>query len=298
MDSLNGIIAFVRAAEHLSFVAAARSLGISPSAVGKSIARLEHNAGVRLFQRSTRRMQLTAEGEMFFQRCRRVLDDLQEAQASLARAQDAPRGRLRISTPTIGYRFLVPHLGEFRARYPEIELEIDFSDRIVDVIDEGIDVAIRSGELPDSRLMARRLGGFRFFLCASPAYLKARGAPRSIAALQEHDAVLYRLHTTGKLMDWTITADPRWMKLRFARTMTLNNMEAVLHALEAGHGIGFMPDFLVRDALAAGRLKCVLEAQTTERGQFWAVWAANRQLSPKVRVLVDHIATRLFEQDH
>lgn len=298
MDSLNGILAFVRAAEHLSFVGAARALGISPSAVGKSIARLERNAGVRLFQRSTRSMRLTAEGEIFFQHCRRLLDDLQEAQNSLSRAGQAPRGRLRVSTPTIGYRFLMPHLAQFRAQYPEIELELDFSDRYVDVIDEGFDVAIRGGVLADSNLMARKLGITRLMVCAAPAYLKARGMPRTIAALEQHDAVLFRRQTTGKLMDWTYSADPRWSKLRFARQMTVNNMEAVLHAVEAGHGVSLMPQFLVRESLAAGRLKVILATQMHEHAQFSAVWPASRQLSPKVRVFLDFIAERLLEQAH
>lgn len=298
MDNLTGIIAFVRSAEHLSFVGAARALGVSPSAVGKSVAKLERESGTRLFQRSTRRMHLTAEGEQFFQRCRRILDDLQEAQASLTQAQQAPRGRLRISTPTTGYRFLMPHLGAFRKKYPDIDLEIDFSDRFVNVIEEGFDLAIRSGDLPDSGLMARRLGGFRFVLCASPAYLKKNGTPRRIADLEQHACVLYRMHATGKLMDWTITADPRWLKLRLPRNFTVNNMEAVLHALVDGHGISFMPDFLVRDALHEKTLKTLLDADlANEKGQFWALWPAGSQLSPKVRVFVDFIATRLFEQD-
>ncbi|MET3970874.1 DNA-binding transcriptional LysR family regulator [Bradyrhizobium sp. S3.9.1] len=166
MDSLNGIVAFVRAAETLSFVAAGRMLGISASAVGKSVSKLEQSVGTRLFHRTTRRVSLTEEGALFFERCRRILDDLRDAEAMLSQAASTPRGRLRVSLPTIGYRFLLPILPEFRRLYPEIELDLDFSDRIVDLVEEGLDAAIRSGALADSSLMSRRLGPFRFVLCA------------------------------------------------------------------------------------------------------------------------------------
>lgn len=179
MDSLSGLIAFVRTAETLSFVAAGRLLGVSASAVGKNVAKLEQSVGVRLFQRSTRRVSLTDEGALFYERCRRVLDDLNDAETMLSQSALTPRGKLRVSLPTIGYRFLMPILPDFAARYPEVELDLDFDDRILDVIEEGLDVVVRSGELTDSRLMSRRLRAFRFVLCASPAYLAAHGRPRT-----------------------------------------------------------------------------------------------------------------------
>lgn len=294
MDSLSGIVAFVRTAETLSFVAAARALGLSPSAVGKNVARLEQSMGVRLFQRSTRRVHLTAEGALFFERCRRILDDLQDAEAMLSHAVQAPRGKLRVSLPTIGYRFLLPHLTEFGRLYPEIEMDLDFNDSLVDIIEEGIDVAIRSGSLPDSRLMARRLGPFRFVLCAAPAYLQRQGVPRTPTALEQHDCIRYRFVTTGKLMDWTINTEPSDAPLRLRSMLTCNNMEAVFAAAVDGLGIAYVPDFLVRDAVGEGRLQTVLDEYVVDRGQFWAVWSSSRHLTPKIRVFVDFIATRLF----
>ena len=296
MESLPGILAFVRSAEASSFAAAGRALGISPSAVGKSIARLEASVGVRLFQRSTRKVRLTAEGELFFERCRRILDELADAEAMLSQAAQSPRGKLRVSVPTIGYRFLLPVLPAFRRQYPEIELDLDFSDHMVDVIEEGVDVAIRSGSLPDSRLMARRLGPFRFLLCASPAYLDARGEPRQPMDLERHDFVRYRFATTGKLMEWERGSDPRWQGVRLATAITCNNMEAVLAATLDGHGIAYVPDFLVSESIRAGQLRPVMEDQLADRGQFWAVWSSSRQLSPKIRVFVDFIAGRLFRE--
>jgi DNA-binding transcriptional LysR family regulator len=297
MDSLNGIVSFVRTAEALSFVAAARVLGLSASAVGKNVAKLEQSIGVRLFQRSTRTVRLTAEGELFYDRCRRILDDLRDAEAMLSHAVEAPRGRLRVSLPTIGYRFLLPILPEFRKRYPEIEMDLDFNDRLVDVIEEGFDVVIRSGNLPDSNLMARQLGTFRFVLCAAPAYLKRKGTPRLPSELEHYDCLRYRFIKSGKLEDWTITADPKWSALRLPSTLTFNNMEAVLAAAIDGHGIAYMPDFLAQQAVTEGRLQLILDDYLTDRVQFWALWTSSRHLSPKIRVFVDCIATKLFPQD-
>ncbi|UUC19567.1 LysR substrate-binding domain-containing protein [Pseudomonas asiatica] len=295
MESLNGILAFVKTAESLSFVSAARAMGISASAVGKNVARLESSLKVRLFQRSTRKVSLTAEGQLFYERCRRILDDLQDAEAMLSHAIQAPRGRLRVSHPTIGYRFLLPLMPAFRKAYPEIELEMDFNDHLVDLIDDGFDVVIRSGGLADSKLMSRKLGPFRFVLCAAPTYLARKGRPQTLADLERHDCLRYRFVTTGKIMDWSLGADPEITQLRLPTVLTLNNMEAMLMAAVDGHGIAYMPDFLVRESVRTGALESLLDAHTSDQGQFWALWQSSRHLSPKIRVFVDFIAERLFK---
>lgn len=294
MDSLSGEISFVKTAESLSFVAAARALGISASAVGKNVAKLEASLKVRLLQRSTRKVSLTAEGQLFYERCRKILDDLQDARAMLSDAVQAPRGKLRVSLPTIGYRFLMPHMLAFRNTYPEIELELDFSDLLVDVIEEGFDVVIRSGGLADSKLMSRRLGPFRFLLCASPAYFARKGKPVAVQELAQHECLRYRFATTGKIMDWTLSSNPAFTQLRLPTAMTLNNMEAMLAAATDGHGIAFVPDFLARQAVAEGRLESVLDDPCSDQGQFWALWPSSRHLSPKIRVFVDFVALHLF----
>jgi len=291
MDSLVGITSFVRAAEHLNFVSAGRAIGISPSAVGKNVARLEASLGVRLFQRTTRRITLTQEGAQFYQRCRRILDDLHDAQAMMQQAAEAPRGLLRIGLPTIGYRFLLPVLPEFHRLYPEIQLDLDFNDRLVDVIDENLDAVIRSGALADSSLMSRRLGGFSFILCGSPDYLAQRGTPQAPSDLAAHHAIRYRFPTTGKLQDWAlgepvVTPPPA--------IVICSNMEAVRAAALGGLGLAFMPDFLVRDALASKALVAVLEGQGLLRGQFSILWPSSRHLSPKLRAFVDFVGDRLF----
>lgn len=294
MESLNGILAFVKTAESLSFVSAARAMGISASAVGKNVARTESSLKVRLFQRSTRKVSLTAEGQLFYERCRRILDDLQDAEAMLSHAIQAPRGRLRVSLPTIGYRFLLPLMPAFRKAYPEIELEMDFNDHLVDLIDDGFDVVIRSGGLADSKLMSRKLGPFRFVLCAAPTY-GTQGAAPDASRPGRHDCLRYRFVTTGKIMDWSLGADPEITQLRLPTVLTLNNMEAMLMAAVDGHGIAYMPDFLVRESVRTGALESLLDAHTSDRGQFWALWQSSRHLSPKIRVFVDFIAERLFK---
>lgn len=292
MDNLNGIVAFVRTAETLSFVEAGRKLGISASAVGKAIAKLEASLGVRLFHRTTRRVSLTHEGQHFHERCHRILEELRDAEAMLSKAAQTPRGRLRVSLPVIGYRFLLPVLPAFSTRYPDVELDLDFNDRIVDVVEGGFDAVIRSGLLTDSSLMSRRLGPFRFVLCASPEYVARMGQPRTVAELAAHDCVRYRFPTTGRLQPWTFGEDDEPPRLR--TSMTCNNMEALRGAVIAGFGIGFVPDFLVRDALACGSLVTVLNDLAIPPGQFSVLWPSSRQLSPKLRVFVDFMCERLF----
>ena len=294
MDRLSGLNAFVRTADLGSFAAAGRVLGLSASAVGKAVSNLERQLGVRLLQRSTRSIRLTEEGRLFHERCRRVLDDLDDAQASLAQAVAVPRGRLRVSVPIVSYHFLLPVVPEFVASYPDVELDIDFNDRIVDMIEEGVDVAIRSGDLPDSRLMSRTLRPFQMLLCAAPSYLERYGVPDDPRALDEHLAVRFRFPNSGKLQDWPLTLSEGEPELRIRTAFSCNNMEAVRGATVAGLGIGCMPDFLVRSTLAEGRLRTVLDGFIDGPGHFHLLWPSSRHLSPKVRVFVDFLGERLF----
>jgi DNA-binding transcriptional LysR family regulator len=290
-ENLSRIATFVQTAESLSFVGAARQLGISASAVGKSVARLEKSLGARLFQRSTRTIRLTDEGKLFYEQCRKVLDDLRDAEAMVSEASQTPRGRLRVSLPTIGYRFLVPHISAFHQLYPEVELDLDFSDRLVDVIEEGFDAVIRSGDLPDSRLISRLLGPFRFVLCAAPSYVRRRGMPGSIAALRDHDCLQFRFPTSGKIRDW-----PFAHAGTTHHALTCSNMEAIRAVTIEGLGLGYMPDFLARSALTEGSLLRIPLELPADEGRFWVIWPSSRQLSPKIRVFVDFVCERLFKE--
>ncbi|MDM9620101.1 LysR family transcriptional regulator [Rhizobium sp. S96] len=294
MDQLNGLAAFVRTADLGSFVAAGRVLGLSASAVGKAVTTLERQLGVRLFQRSTRSIRLTEEGRLFHERCRRVLDDLEDAQASLAEAVATPRGRLRLSVRLVSYHLLLPVLPAFIRLYPEVELDLDFNDRIVDLIEEGVDVAIRSGNLPDSRLMSRALRPFQMLLCASPAYLAEHGVPETPQDLCGHLGIRFRFPNSGKIQNWPLTLPAGAPELAVRTSMVCNNMEALRGATLSGLGIGCMPDFLARSPLAEGTLSTVLGDHIDGPGQFHLLWPSNRHLSPKVRVLVDFLTETLF----
>jgi DNA-binding transcriptional LysR family regulator len=295
MDNLAGFTAFVQAAEMRSFVAAGRVLGISASAVGKSIARLEERLGVRLFHRSTRSIALTSEGTVFLERCRRILGEIEAAELELSHSKSAPQGRLRVSLPLVG-SLLNPVLAAFARAYPQVELDLDFSDRRVDVIEEGYDAVVRAGESADSRLMSRQLGQFQLQLVAAPAYLTQHGTPELPADLLRHTCLLYKFPSSGKVEAWPL---PEWNTLHAAGLPTVlncNNVDTLLHFAESGLGIAALPDFAVRAALAAGRLRPVLDAHRRHDGAFRILWPSSRHLTPKLRAFIDFLTAHVFPQ--
>lgn len=296
MDRLSGLMPFVRTAELGSFVAAGRALGLSASAVGKGVTRLEQQLGVRLFQRTTRSLSLTDEGRMFQERCRRILDDLDDAQAALAQSTETPRGRLRISLPIASYHLFRSAFLAFMSHYPDIELDIDFSDQMVDLVDEGMDVAIRSGGLPDSRLMRRALPTVQMILCASPGYLEQHGVPRVPRDLDNHSGVRFRYFKSGKLQDWPLERKVGEPELRARTVLICNNMEMIRSALINGSGVGTIPDFLAHEPLANGSLQCILKDYWIRPDPLSMVWPSSRQLSQKIRVFVDFISERLAQE--
>jgi DNA-binding transcriptional LysR family regulator len=293
MDSLNGFMVFVQVADLRSFVAAGRALGISASAVGKSIARLEEKLHVRLFHRSTRSITLTAEGMLFLARSRRILAEIEAAEQELSQASETPRGRLRVSLPLVS-SLVLRVLGEFMKTYPEIELELDFTERMVDVIEEGFDAVVRTGELNDSRLTARKLGKYRSLLVASPAYLSQHGLPTVPSDLLQHRCLHYRFVHSGKLEPWCLRLAPQEPELQLPVSMACNNIETrVCFALQ-GLGIANLPDFSIRELLATGQLQSVLDDYVTREGTFYILWPASKHPSPKVRVLVDFLCAHMF----
>ncbi|MDR6233366.1 LysR family transcriptional regulator [Pseudomonas oryzihabitans] len=293
MDSLNGFVVFVQVAETRSFVAAGRLLGVSASAIGKSVARLEDKLGVRLFHRSTRSITLTAEGALFLERSRRILAEIEAAELELSQATATPRGRLRVSLPLVS-SLVLPVLGEFMREYPQIELDLDFTDRMVDVIEEGFDAVVRTGEPSDSRLAARRLGTFRMHLVASPDYLARRGRPKTPADLQQHACLHYRFPNSGKLETWALRQLPGEAELVLPTSMICNNIETRLCFALRGLGIAYLPDFAVADALADGSLCTVLADRQIHTGVFHVLWPVSKQPAPKIRALVDFLCARML----
>lgn len=290
--SLNGISMFVQVAETRSFTEAGRILGVSSSAVGKSIARMEERLRVRLFHRSTRSITLTAEGALFLERCRRILSEVDAAEAELSDAAGSPRGRLHVGAPQL-VNLLMPIFDSFMARYPDIDLDIDMSDRMVDVVEEGFDIVIRTGEQTDSRLVARRLGACPHVLVATPGYLRQHGVPTHPNELAKHACLQHRFPATGKLERWPLRRDESDPELVLPETITVNTIEPLAYCVLQGRGIAFLPAFLVREALEQGLLRTVLDDYLDRTVTFWMLWPASRYASPKLRVFIDHMSQHL-----
>lgn len=293
MDNLSGIGVFVQVANTRSFTESGRQLGISSSAVGKSIARLEQRLGVRLLHRSTRSMTLTAEGQRFLERCRRVLCELEAAQLELTSAAEGPSGRLRISMPRVG-ELVMPVLIDFMQRYPQIELDVDLSNRMVDVFEEGFDAVIRTGPMQDSRLTARQLGTFAQQLVASPDYLHGHGIPKQPADLLDHACLMYRFHASGKLERWPLQGASADLQHALKQRVICNTLDSLLRVTRSGLGIACLPDFLIAEDIASGRLQPVLVDHMERNGAFWMLWPNSKYALPKLRVFIDHMTSSLF----
>lgn len=292
MESLNNLNVFVQVADTRSFVAAGRVLGVSASAVGKSIVRIEERLGVRLFHRSTRSITLTAEGALFLERCRRIMAELEAAEAELTQTALAPRGRLKVSLPLVGEPFL-PVMARFKKTYPDVDLDLTFSDRRVDVVEEGYDAVIRSGEAPDSRLTSRRLGEYRMMLVGAPEYFAERGTPLLPDELAQHSCIQFRFPNTGKLQRWPVSLTDGDNDLSLPTSMVCNNLEARICFAVQGVGIAYLPDFAIKEWLECGKLVPVLE-DCSQQGVFQIMWPSGRHPAPKLRVFIDFLNEHLF----
>ncbi|WP_064696920.1 LysR family transcriptional regulator [Rhizobium aegyptiacum] len=286
MDSLVSVFAFIYAAEQQSYVGAARIAGVSPSAIGKAVARLESRIGVRLFNRTTRSISLTEEGAVLYERYKRIIDDMQDAEAIVLQSRERPRGRLRVSVPHIvGHHLLMPMLPAFAERFPEIKLDVDFEDRVIDMVTEGLDVVVRSGELADARLIARHLGEQHFVVCGSPEYFERHGRPETPADLFRHACIHFKYPSSGRVAPWAFSAP--YERLLLPKSLTFNNTDAGLRALQAGLGLAHLPVYVAMSHIRAGTLIPVLTPFMVPYGSLSLVWPSNRQLSPKVRAFVD-----------
>ncbi|WP_313618635.1 LysR family transcriptional regulator [Agrobacterium sp.] len=295
MDKLGTIGIFVQVAEAGSFVAAGHRLGISGSAVGKAIARLEDELDVQLFNRSTRSMALTEEGGLFLETCRRIQAEYEETRAKLSRAQAAPRGQLRVSLPLAGM-LLMPTISSFMRAYPQINLDLDFTDRLVDVIEEGFDAVIRTGEVRDTRLMSRKLGTFRHVIVASPEYLKENGHPQVPENLLQHQCLHHRFANYGTLEPWPLVRDGATIKLDLPVSLVASTLEPLIYLAERSFGITCLPPFAVAEQIKAGTLVSLLDDHLQDTGTFRVLWPTSRYLSPKVRAFVDYMAQHLFAE--
>ncbi len=291
MDTLSGITVFSAVAETGGFTAAARALGLSKSAVSKRVADLEDRLGVRLFNRTTRRVALTEIGHAYHARCRRILDDAREAELAVGALHAEPIGTLRVNAPmSFGVGHIAPALGAYLDRYPGLGVEIDFNDRLVDVIDEGYDIAIRIADLPDSSLVARRLAPCRRVVIASPDYLRRRGRPVVPGDLSDHECLIYDYLPNPR--EWPFEGADGIFSMKIGGRLRANNGELLLQAAIAGHGAYLCPTFICGAALAEGRVEALLEDFEAPEISIYAVWPHNRHLSAKVRSFVDFLVER------
>lgn len=285
---LNSMAVFARVVEEQGFSSAARRLGLSKSAVSKHISQLEDRIGARLLHRTTRRLRLTDVGAAFYERCARILAEAEEAELAVSRMSAAPRGTLRVSAPvSFGSRFLAKPMAEFAMIYPELRIELVLNDRVVDLVDEGYDVALRIGRLADSSLIARRLCAMPLYIVASPKYLAKHGTPKVPADLHAHNCTLYSLASGGDV--YQCRDGDRDISIKVDGTMRANNGDLLIEAVRAGLGLAFMPAFLCGCDLHDGTLVEVLRDYRVLPGAINAVYPHNRHLSAKVRVFVDFL---------
>jgi DNA-binding transcriptional LysR family regulator len=290
MDRLSSMEAFVRVVEAGTFVAAADRLGISTSSLSRLVADLEQHLGTRLLNRTTRRLSLTESGQAYYERCVTLLADLAEAEAMAGQSAAQARGTVRLTCSySMAEQKVAPALASFVERHPAVKFELVVSDRIVDLVEEGFDLAIRVGALGSDRLVARRLGSMQLVLCAAPSYLERHPGPQHPADLAGHNALTYAYSASPRLWRFTGPAGDIH-EVRVAGNLHANSGDALRAAALAGMGIINEPDFLLDPALQAGGLVRLLPEYTSGGGDIWAVYPSRRHLSLKVRLFVDHIA--------
>lgn len=292
-ENLTGIATFVTTARSSSFTQAAERLGVSKSAVGKSIASLEARLGIKLFHRTTRKLTLTVDGEAYFVSCANALDEIGSAEAALKSGHHRPSGRLRIDMPaSFGRRVLLPVLLNIAEIYPDLQLTATFTDHLVDPIEEGVDLTIRFGELKDSTgLVARQLTRQKLVMCAAPRYLMEHGEPLTLDDLNEHQCILgYR---RGQPLGWNVSdAGGSALHITPPATHQFDDGDAILSAALAGRGICQLPLSMVRESLGNDRLQAVLVRYSGQDVSVHAVWPSTRHLLPKVRFVVDELVRR------
>lgn len=287
IDRLTGLIGFSRAASLGSYTAAARALSVSPSAVSKSIQRLEERLGLKLFARTTRSLTLTPEGRILHDRAIRLLRDAEEIEQVAAAMRGEPSGPIKIAAPVpIALHILAPKLALFRERYPKVTIELRVNDTMSDLIEEGIDVAIRIGSPEDSRLIGRRLGPNKAGAFASPAYLAKRGVPHRIEDLERHDCVNVRHFNSGQLLRWPFNAGNRTVEFLPPASVVVDNTEAVTIALAGGAGVGLSPSYVAAPYVARGELVPVLMQYWADRHSITALWSESRRGNPNVKAFV------------
>jgi len=291
VNLLDGIEIFVRVSDSGSYIKASRELGVSPSTVSKMISRMEEELGIRLINRNTRSIFLTEEGKRFLNRCKSILQQIRDARDELSVANQTPKGKLRVSMPVMTTYFS-PLISEFMSANPDIELEVNFSDRNVDVIEDGYDIVLRSGYLTDSRLTSRLIGEYSMRLYASPEYISKKGSPQSVEDLTSHDCLLYRFPGTGKTECWPVKSESD--KINKINTCFISNNTDIQKSLVLeGKGIALLPAQICREEVNAGKLVPLLEDKIFSSDKAYLLWPKNKNLSQRVRAFVNFFNNKI-----
>ncbi|GIZ53033.1 LysR family transcriptional regulator [Noviherbaspirillum aridicola] len=296
MDKLQAMEVFVQVVDAGSFTRAADIMKLPKATVSTLVANLETTLSVRLLNRTTRRISLTADGAAYYERCLGILSDVREAEDALSKTRVSPSGRLRVDVPTgLGRHLLVPALPDFLRRYPDIHLELGCSDRPVDLLEEGVDCVLRGGELADSSLIARRVASVHFVTCAAPSYIALHGRPTHPDDLLNHECVNYFSSKSGKIMEWDFARGEERVRIRVPGRIAVNDSDAYMAAVLAGMGVAQMAASNICPFLQSGQLELVLEDWCVDPLPLHIMYPQNRHLSAKVRVFVEWVAELLAD---
>lgn len=292
-DQLNGIAAFVQAAQAASFALAAEQMGLSRSAVGKAVARLEQRLGVQLFHRTTRSLKLTDEGVLFYERCSGALADIKAAEQLFDSGRREPVGRLRISVPVLlGRHCVAPLLVRLARTHARLEIDAVFTDRPVDLLEDGFDLVVRTGALAnETDLRARRLGTQTMALCASPAYLRTRAVPSTLDDLAAHDMLAYG--KGDRVVPWRFHEAGQSRNINPNGRLRFDDLESIAAAAVDGAGLAWLPSWLIAGQLASGRLVELLTALRGPGFDVYAVWPLGRHLPMRVRLVIDELVAHM-----
>jgi DNA-binding transcriptional LysR family regulator len=292
--NLNEILVFMAVVDEGSFIAGGQAMGLTRSASGKAVNRLEDRLGVRLLHRTTRALSLTDEGRVFYEQGLRILAAVDEAEASVAGRSTKPRGLLRLTVPdAFGRLVVLPLIKKYLAAWPDVQVEVSFTDRPADIVEEGFDLAVRVGEASqDTRLVSRVVAKYSAILCASPFYLAARGEPLRVDELTQHDCLIFS--SRNRKQSWQFPNDSGvWVKAQAPSRLRVDSGEALRDAAVAGLGIAYLPDFLVAEDLAAGRLKHLLPGLEAGEVKIVTIYPTRRILEPRVRCFIDMMVEEL-----
>jgi LysR family transcriptional regulator for bpeEF and oprC len=296
MDRFDTMLAFTRVVELRSFTQAAVSLNLPKATVSAQVIALEKRLCVKLLNRTTRHVSVTPDGAGYYERAIRLLNDLEETEASVTHAKMSPKGRLRVDLPaSIGRQIIAPALGEFFSLYPEIELELGCTDRAVDLVHEGIDCVIRGGEIEDESLVARKLGAFQTKTYAAPSYIAQYGQPKNLEELEQHYFIHFASPKTGKIFPFVYQDGETMVPVQGRQRAAINDFDTCASAACSGIGLIQLPDFIASELVAAGKLVPVLENYLSEKVPVWMLYPPNRHLSTKVRAFAQWTA-ELFAQ--